>query len=99
MYKEINFSDFCDEFKGGQYENQFTYEGKRALFDYLEEYEENTGERIELDIVAICCDYTEYENFKELQKDYEGIRNMEELEENTTVIKIAGSDSLIIQQF
>jgi len=29
------------------------------LFDYLEEYEESTGEEIELDVVALCCEYYE----------------------------------------
>lgn len=29
------------------------------MFDYLEQYEEETGQEIELDVVAICCDYSE----------------------------------------
>lgn len=39
--------------------DNFTHEGLRALFDYLEEYEESTGEEIELDVIALCCDYSE----------------------------------------
>jgi hypothetical protein len=30
-----------------------------VLFDYLEEYENSTGEQIELDCIAICCDFHE----------------------------------------
>jgi len=51
-------------------ENNFSYAGKKALFDYLEEYEEVTGEEIELDVIALCCEYTEYENVEEFIKAY-----------------------------
>jgi len=39
--------------------DNFSYEGLNALFDYLEDYEEQTGEEIELDVIALCCDYAE----------------------------------------
>jgi len=32
---------------------------KRALFDHLENVEEDTGEQIELDVIGLCCDYEE----------------------------------------
>lgn len=48
---------------------QFSYEGKRALFDYLEGYEESTGDSIELDVIALCCDYTEA-SYEEIARDY-----------------------------
>lgn len=40
-------------------ENQFSYEGLSVLFDYLEDYEDSTGEEIELDVITLCCDYNE----------------------------------------
>lgn len=39
--------------------DQFSHEALGLLFNYLEEYEESTGEEIELDVVALCCEYTE----------------------------------------
>src|SRR3990167_2585094 len=99
MKQTINFSQFCDAFKNMDRNNQFTYEGKRALFDYLENYEEETDQEIELDVIALCCDYTEYENLKELQENYSNIENMDQLEEKTLVIKIENSDAFIIQQY
>ena len=39
--------------------DQFSHEGLEVLFDYLEELSEGTGETIELDPVALCCDYYE----------------------------------------
>lgn len=62
LYKYINFSDFCDAFfKAGRGDN-FTYEAKKALFEYLEEQAQLNDEPIELDVVALCCEFEEYEN-------------------------------------
>ena len=47
--------------------NYFSYEGLTALYEYLKEYEEGTGEEVELDVVGLCCDYTEYEDLEEFQ--------------------------------
>ncbi len=65
----ISFCEFCDNFSESE-RDTFSYEGKKALFDYLEEYEENTGEEIELDIVELCCEYSEYGSVEEYLKDY-----------------------------
>ena len=29
------------------------------MFDYLEQYEEDTGEELKLDVIALCCDFAE----------------------------------------
>lgn len=59
MKQTINFSDFCDAFHTYDRDNQFSYEGKEVIFEYLEQYEEDSGQEIELDVIAICCDYYE----------------------------------------
>jgi hypothetical protein len=59
MKTSINKYDFRDAFKIAGRENNFSYHGLGVLFDYFEEYEESTGEEIELDVVAICCEYSE----------------------------------------
>jgi len=94
----LNFCQFIDNWPESRKE-QFSYEGKNALFEYLEGYEESTGEELEFDPVAICCDYTEYKNLKEVLENYDNIKNLEDLEDNTQVIKIEGKEGLIIQQF
>jgi hypothetical protein len=38
--------------------DQFGYDGLRVLFDFMEQYEEDTGEEIELDVIALCCEYS-----------------------------------------
>jgi hypothetical protein len=39
--------------------NNFSYEALGLLFDYFEQYEEDIGEEIELDVIAICCEFYE----------------------------------------
>ena len=103
MYDTVNFNQFNDWFikDNSNYKNNFSYEGRKALFDYLEEIEEDTGEKIEFDPIALCCEYSEYENFKELKDNYDNdeITNLETLRDFTTVIEIENSDKFIIQSF
>lgn len=72
IVQTINENQFIDAFRTWDtYKDAFSYEGLKALYEELEEVSEyNDSKTIELDVVAICCDYTEYENFKELQSDY-----------------------------
>ena len=89
---------FVDEFQKIR-PNNFSYEGLHALFDYLEELSYDIGEPIEFDPISICCDFREYESFKQLQEDYDNIIDFADLEEHTTVIRLEDSDGFIIQQF
>ena len=70
MIKNLNFSNFLDEFPE-TYRNNFTYEGKQALFDYLEEYEDAVGEQLTLDVIALCCEYSEYSTAWEAMENYQ----------------------------
>ena len=59
MKTTISRYDFERAFADADRKENFTYEGLNLLFDYLEDYEEQTGEELELDVIAICCDYNE----------------------------------------
>ena len=58
MKNTINLYDFRDAFMQIRPDN-FSYEGLTALYDWFEEYEESTGEEIDLDVIAICCEWSE----------------------------------------
>lgn len=77
--------------------NGFSYRGASALFQYLEDLQDSIGQQIEFDPVAFRCEYAEYENLKELKKEYDYIETIEDLEQHTTVIEFDGG--IIIQQF
>ena len=97
----ITKHDFIYTFmQSSERKDTFSYAGLEALFEYLEQLEEDTGEEIEFDMVGICCDYTEYKNFKEFQNDYNDIETLEELHDHTTVIPIENTyDKFIIEVF
>jgi hypothetical protein len=66
MKTTITYREFADAFRSSDtYRNNFSYDGLFALFDYLEELEESTGEEMEFDMIAICCDFTEYDNLND----------------------------------
>ena len=58
--------EFYNAFQQSRPDN-FNRDGLEALYTYLEELSEDLGENIELDVIALCCDYT--------QDDYASILN------------------------
>lgn len=101
MKKTISYSNFVDEFLAHGRKDQFSYDGKRALFDYLEQLESDLVEEIELDVVALCCEYTEFEDINEYNSQYnQEFASIDELEDAglTTVIRV-GNNGLIIQDY
>ena len=59
MKTTVNVYDFHSAFKCANRAESFSDAALNVLFDYFEEYEESTGEEIELDVIAICCEYSE----------------------------------------
>lgn len=99
MKQTINESQFHDAFIRMNRKENFSYEGRKALFEYLEQYEQDCGEEVEMDVIALCCEYTEYEDLKAFQADYgEEYESIEDIEDKTTVIRI-DDESFLIQQF
>tara|TARA_R100001230_G_C5539955_1_gene71004 strand:- start:148 stop:450 length:303 start_codon:yes stop_codon:yes gene_type:complete len=98
--KSVNEYDFLKAFKKCR-PNNFSRAGLFALYDYLEQYEDDTGEEIELDVIALCCEYAEYDSLEEFQKDYgeKDFKSIEDIEERTTVILKHSEYGFIIQQF
>ena len=58
MKKTINIHQFRDAFMDIR-PDSFSYEGLELLFNWYDEYEDSTGEEMELDVIAICCDWNE----------------------------------------
>lgn len=59
MKQSVTFSQFVDAFRAHDRQEQFSYGALRVLFDEFEDYEDQTGSEIELDVIAICCEYVE----------------------------------------
>jgi len=107
----INESMFHDMFRTYGRSDQFSYNGKKALFEYIEEvYGEDSGYEYVLDVVSLCCDFTEYDTAFEAAKNYRLFTINEELNEEeqerlalqflskrTTIIPFNGG--IIVQNF
>lgn len=52
--------------------DNFSYDGAKALTEYLEQLSEDIGENIEYDPIAFCCDFAEYleKEFQDLAAEY-----------------------------
>ena len=97
MKQTINEFDFKNEFKKIR-PNNFSYDGLTVLYDHLIQFEEDCDTELEFDPIAYCCEFTEYENFKEIKQNYD-VEDLEHLEQNTIVLKIPNTERLIIQNY
>jgi hypothetical protein len=96
MKYTMNKNEFINEFKNIRADN-FSYEALDALYDYLVHLEEDTGEEFEFDPVAWCCEYTEYDNLKDFQKQYGSkFKKLDDIRNEATVIDISNSDRLLV---
>ena len=92
---EYQFTDWFMKYRP----YNFSHDGLKALFNYLEELEEDSGQPMKFDPIAVCCEYDEYDSIEECLKQYDHIDTIEELRDNTTVIEVEGTESIIIQTF
>lgn len=96
MKQTIYLNTFVDAFERFGREDQFSFDGLVALFNYLEELEEATGEEIELDVIALCVEFTEYESMEDLMEEYD-VEEPEEVEH--AVIAYLDNGGLIVHDF
>ena len=85
---------------------RWTHEGARAIIEYLEDMEEQTGEELEFDLVAIRSQWTEYETLeaaatamipdyanwaKDDEEEQELLRQIKkEIEDSNTILRFSG---------
>lgn len=96
----VTESSFIGGFSGS-YAANFSYAGRRALYEYLWDLSEDMGEDIEYDPVALCCEYAEYTSIAEFNNEMgEECETLEDVQNFTTVIIIdEDSEHFIIQCF
>jgi len=97
--RDIDIYEFLKAFEEYNREDNFSYAGTSALFDWLDELSADTGTPYELDVIALCCEFTEYSDLAEIQANYSStdIESIEDLRDHTSVIEFDGG--IIIQDF
>lgn len=109
MYQRISEYDFYQAFHDMGRADQFSREALDLLFEYLEQYEEDTGQPYELDVIALCCEFAEdavediAENYSidltdALDEDEQRGVVREYLEENTFIVGET-DDGFVYQSF
>jgi hypothetical protein len=103
MHQTINRSQFHDAFHKAGRGDQFSYDALNALFSAFEEMEDATGVPIELDVIAICCDYVEdgWQNIAENYSiDAEGPTDVRDfLERHTQIVNEPFEGVFVYQGF
>ena len=105
----VTESMFIEQFKRVRPDN-FSRAALEALFAHFEEQERDQGEEFELDVIAICCDWTEYDSaleaaeaygFEPKQGDDERADTSERdalefLQDNTTVLDLSVNGVVVL---
>lgn len=79
MKQTVTEHDFVQAFDDYNRSDNFSREARFALYDYIIQLEEDIGEEIELDVISICCAFSEYSSLEEFNEDYG--RDFQDIEE------------------
>ena len=96
MIQTVYFDDFRQAFQNMDRGEQFSYDALELIYEYLEECDPD----MELDVIAICCDFEEMTP-EEVAKAYDLDEDedvMEFLNMNTSVCGET-SDTIVFQSF
>jgi hypothetical protein len=69
MKTTVDFYDFREAFRNYGRADSYSREGLEMLFNYLEDLEQDMGQELELDVIALCCDYNE-EHWEDIAANY-----------------------------
>jgi len=98
MKTTVNFSEFRDLFQQIRPDN-FSYQGQKILFAHFEEIEDSIGEEIELDVIAICCEFAE-SDWQTIAADYDSSieldKDKDEAEQKVQVLDFLADQGALI---
>ena len=109
MKTTVYLDDFRAAFNRAGRGDQFSYEGLELIYDYIDEYERDSGEEIELDVIGICCEWSE-DSPENIARSYDiDISGMEDeqimsevlgfLRDETQVAGVTNANTIVYVQF
>jgi len=101
MKQTINLNDFKDAFWTSDFRQAtFSYEGLETLYELLTSYEEDSDTEIELCVVSLCQDFTEYNSLEDFNDERDDkYKSIEDIENDTMVYRIPETTRFIVQNF
>ena len=94
MIQQVDFNQFVDAFKNMNRDN-FTHQGYSVLFEYFETLEADCDMTIDFDVIAICCDYSEYTE-SQLTNDFGLDQTFKNMSEELSEHVIGWTDNTVI---
>ena len=83
----VNSSNFVDQFQKYNRMDNFSYDALLLLFNYLEDLSEQLEAPITLDVISLCCEYSE-SDYLSIAQDYMiDLADVEEEDEQVEVVK------------
>jgi len=96
MKTTVNQYEFIEAFRRYDRYDQFGYDALCSLFDYMENLEDETGEEMELDVIALCCDYS-VDSVEDIASNYSiDIEGMDEDEARTAVLEYLNDHTSVV---
>ena len=95
LFEKYDYSLFESRFRDYKRLDNFPL-GLRDLFNHLESIARDCDEPLEVDVIALCCDYNEI-NIKDIERET-GYNDLDVLRDYTTVIEV-DDDTIIYQSF
>jgi len=90
IYQELSEREFIREFGHMGRGDQFSDEALQTIFHYLDDI----GQPVQMDVIAICCEFSEYENIDTAAEAY-GMTT-DELQEATLVMFTGYDDGPVV---
>lgn len=101
MKKTINLYDFEQAFKRMD-RDYYSREGYEAMFNFYEELEQDTEQETELDVIAFCGEWTEYD-VEDLLSDYgykldaDEVDDMDDEERAAELVKLLEDETTVFE--
>lgn len=99
MKTTVTFYQFEKAFIDSGRRKSWSYEGLKALHEYFEQLEEETGTSIEFDVVAIDSEYCEY-TVEDSLKDYPAFKDedqpLDKMQGHTSVIPVSKGFEIMV---
>ena len=92
MIKTITEWDFVKSFDDVNRARNFSVAGRKALFEMFEELSPD----MELDPIAVCCEFTEYGSLEEWKQDY-GYEPYDEDEDDEDALQYLRDQTLVLE--
>ena len=94
-----NGDELRHEFQSYGRGEQFSRWGFDALFKYLDEFSKDVGEDIQLDVIALCCAWSEYDSIEEACDQYsDDIQTLDDLTDQTLIL-LLDNGGVMVQDF